>query len=204
MSKLNVTTSTTRPASPNTGSIFFESDTNKLIFWDGSVWHLFDRDSVTAAAPTLVGGYLDIGGSTSHTIGDYMAGNNYADVSYKQVGALSTSRILTFAIFAGYASGDPEYNKLTVQELGSGESQSGQDETALTWYIDSNASTIQDLIDATSSMVQDSDFTTPVPGTYMEVETANLTGTLGSVIYKNGTSILDQGSRCNFPTPTEQ
>ncbi len=51
MSKLNVTTSTTRPASPNTGSIFFESDTNKLIFWDGSVWHLFDRDSVTAAAP---------------------------------------------------------------------------------------------------------------------------------------------------------
>ena len=50
MSKLNVTTSTTRPASPNTGSIFFESDTNKLIFWDGTVWHMFDRDSVTAAA----------------------------------------------------------------------------------------------------------------------------------------------------------
>ena len=52
MSKLNVTTSTTRPASPNTGSIFFETDTNKLIFWDGSVWHMFDRDSVTAAAPS--------------------------------------------------------------------------------------------------------------------------------------------------------
>ena len=50
MSKLNVTTSTTRPASPNTGSIFFETDTNKLIFWDGTVWHLYDRDSVTAAA----------------------------------------------------------------------------------------------------------------------------------------------------------
>ena len=51
MSKLNVTTQATRPASPNTGSIFFESDTNKLIFWDGTVWHMFDRDSVTAAAP---------------------------------------------------------------------------------------------------------------------------------------------------------
>ena len=50
MSKLNVTTSTTRPASPNTGSIFFETDTNKLIFWDGAVWHLYDRDGVAAAA----------------------------------------------------------------------------------------------------------------------------------------------------------
>ena len=44
LSKLNVTTSTTRPASPNTGSIFFETDTNKLIFWELDLFKLIGYD----------------------------------------------------------------------------------------------------------------------------------------------------------------
>lgn len=85
MSKLNVTTSTTRPASPNTGSIFFESDTNKLIFWDGTVWHMFDRDSVTAAAP-------------SNTLTFDLTFNN-SDQGYSESG-------LTFSVDSSHVSTD--------------------------------------------------------------------------------------------------
>ena len=46
MSQLFTCTSTTRPSgsSLNTGDLFFETDTNKLIFWDGVIWRIYNSD----------------------------------------------------------------------------------------------------------------------------------------------------------------
>ena len=38
MAKLDLITSSTRPASPVAGKTYFETDTNKVIIWDGSAW----------------------------------------------------------------------------------------------------------------------------------------------------------------------
>ena len=38
MSRAQTCTSSTRPESPNNGSVAFESDTNRLIIWNGSSW----------------------------------------------------------------------------------------------------------------------------------------------------------------------
>jgi hypothetical protein len=46
MSKIKTTTSTTRPPDAETGELFFETDTNRLIFWDGSTYHVYNRDSL--------------------------------------------------------------------------------------------------------------------------------------------------------------
>ena len=202
MSKLNVTTSTTRPASPNTGSIFFETDTNKNIFWDGTVWHLFDRDSVTAAAPSLVGGYLDIEGQDYHTLGNYMGGSDYTDIKYKQTAGLSLTVIASLAMMNGTNSSDPAYNKIAHTFQDASSSNSGSEENALTWYHDNN-STLQDFIDATSAVVDESDFTTPVAGTWIEVELLNQYGNAGDIYFSSMTSGLQYGTRMNFPLATE-
>lgn len=46
MSKLQTTTSTTRPASPPTGTLLHETDTNRIILWDGTQYHVYNRDSL--------------------------------------------------------------------------------------------------------------------------------------------------------------
>ena len=38
MAKLDTITSSTRPASPATGKAYYETDTNKVIIWNGSAW----------------------------------------------------------------------------------------------------------------------------------------------------------------------
>tara|TARA_R100000951_G_scaffold46628_2_gene39921 strand:- start:181 stop:1011 length:831 start_codon:yes stop_codon:yes gene_type:complete len=48
MAKLNTVTSGTRPASPAAGEAYFETDTNKVIIWDGSAWTELASDSVPA------------------------------------------------------------------------------------------------------------------------------------------------------------
>jgi hypothetical protein len=56
MSKLTTTTSTTHPSNPSTGLLLYETDTNRIIFWDGSVYRIFNSDTVSS--PT--GGADDI------------------------------------------------------------------------------------------------------------------------------------------------
>jgi hypothetical protein len=48
MAKLDLITSSTRPASPAAGKVYFETDTNKIIVWDGSAW----IEIVPEAAPS--------------------------------------------------------------------------------------------------------------------------------------------------------
>ena len=38
MAKLDLITSSTRPAAPAAGKAYFETNTNKVIIWDGSAW----------------------------------------------------------------------------------------------------------------------------------------------------------------------
>lgn len=47
MSKLQTTTSTTRPSSPPTGTLFYESDTNRLLLWDGAQYNVYNRDALS-------------------------------------------------------------------------------------------------------------------------------------------------------------
>mgnify|MGYP001170952335 CR=1 FL=1 len=49
MSTLLTTTSTGRPSlgSSDTGALYYETDTNRLIFWDGTIWNVYNRDSLT-------------------------------------------------------------------------------------------------------------------------------------------------------------
>ena len=53
MAKLNTVTSGTRPASPAAGEAYFETDTNKIIVWDGSAW----TELVSDYAPSFANQY---------------------------------------------------------------------------------------------------------------------------------------------------
>jgi len=53
MAKLNTVTSSTRPASPTAGETYFETDTNKIIVWDGSAW----TELVSDYAPSFANTY---------------------------------------------------------------------------------------------------------------------------------------------------
>lgn len=44
MSQLLTCTSSTRPSDVRTGDLLFETDTNRLIFWDGIVWRVYNSD----------------------------------------------------------------------------------------------------------------------------------------------------------------
>jgi hypothetical protein len=46
MAKLDLITSSTRPASPAAGKAYFETDTNKVIIWDGAAWTEIVSDTV--------------------------------------------------------------------------------------------------------------------------------------------------------------
>ena len=65
MSTLNTTTSSNPPASPNTGDIYLETDTNKIILWDGSVWRKYNSDSPVQNNNTGVGSGNEVGSTYS-------------------------------------------------------------------------------------------------------------------------------------------
>lgn len=50
MAKLDLITSSTRPASPAAGKAYFETDTNKIIVWDGSAWTEIVSDNAPPAS----------------------------------------------------------------------------------------------------------------------------------------------------------
>lgn len=53
MSTLSNCTSSTRPASPATGDTLFETDTKKIIVWNGSDWYFYNYNSNTSFSNTL-------------------------------------------------------------------------------------------------------------------------------------------------------
>ncbi len=73
MSTLSNCTSSTRPASPATGDTLFETDTKKIIVWNGSNWYVYNYDDTTAFSNNLSlsfdgsGDYISTGYSPSAT-----------------------------------------------------------------------------------------------------------------------------------------
>jgi len=76
MAKLDLITSSTRPASPAAGKAYFETDTNKVIIWDGSAWTEIVSDTVpafsNAYSVNLDGSndYIDCGGDADFSFTD--------------------------------------------------------------------------------------------------------------------------------------
>ncbi len=46
MSVISTITSGTRPDAPSNGSVFYESDTQRLVVYAGDTWHIYNRDSI--------------------------------------------------------------------------------------------------------------------------------------------------------------
>ena len=46
MSTFLTTTSTSRPSSPTSGDVYFETDTKNVIIWDGTAWRGYQNDGV--------------------------------------------------------------------------------------------------------------------------------------------------------------
>lgn len=68
MSTLSNCTSSTRPASPATGDTLFETDTKKIIVWNGSNWYVYNYDASTAFSNTLS---LNFDGSNDNLTTNY-------------------------------------------------------------------------------------------------------------------------------------
>jgi len=53
MTTIQTTTSSTRPSSPSAGDAYFETDTQRYIIYDGTIWRLYFNDSSTANTLSL-------------------------------------------------------------------------------------------------------------------------------------------------------
>ena len=53
MTAIPTTTSSTRPSSPSTGDVYFETDTKNYIIYDGYNWYVYNHDNTTAFSNTL-------------------------------------------------------------------------------------------------------------------------------------------------------
>ncbi len=70
MSTLLTTTSNTRPSTPSAGDMYYETDTNKIIVYDGTIWREYNSDVETAVEETI--------NITYDSFENILAGSNYA------------------------------------------------------------------------------------------------------------------------------
>lgn len=47
MAKIPPITSQNRPNNPAQGEVYYETDTNRIVVFDGSIWHVYNRDSLS-------------------------------------------------------------------------------------------------------------------------------------------------------------
>lgn len=89
-------TSSTRPASPNTGNMIFETDTGQIRVWDGAAWDQI-RQTTDTVANTLVSGTILQAQQRMDSTQQYATGD-YATVVYCYITPIeANSRILIFA-----------------------------------------------------------------------------------------------------------
>jgi len=70
MSTLLTTTSNNRPGTPATGDMYYETDTNKIIVYDGTEWREYNSDIETAVEETI--------NITYDSLDNILAGSNYS------------------------------------------------------------------------------------------------------------------------------
>jgi len=70
MSTLLTTTSNNRPGTPATGDMYYETDTNKIIVYDGTEWREYNSDIETTVEETI--------NITYDSLDNILAGSNYS------------------------------------------------------------------------------------------------------------------------------
>ena len=65
MSTFSTCTASTRPSSPTDGDVLFETDTKKVIIWDGTDWRAYNSDGI-AVAPLTNTYSVDLDGSDDY------------------------------------------------------------------------------------------------------------------------------------------
>ena len=146
MAKLNTVTSSTRPASPTAGEAYFETDTNKIIVWDGSAWTELVSDTVPSFSNTYsvdfdgTNDYMSIADVDAFSLGNGSGTDNAFSIS----GWFNADSIGTFYVATKDASGNREWafrtisNQLSFFTFGTGGGYIGrQYTTALStgqWY----------------------------------------------------------------------
>jgi|11_taG_2_1085331.scaffolds.fasta_scaffold43964_2 hypothetical protein len=99
MATLNTVTSSTRPASPAAGEAYFETDTNKIIIWDGSAWTELVSDTAPSFTNTYsldfdgTNDYIDSGISTDY---DISSGGSYS-IWFNQANNTGSERLIVYA-----------------------------------------------------------------------------------------------------------
>jgi len=169
MAKLNTVTSSTRPASPAAGEAYFETDTNKIIIWDGSAW----TELVSDTAPSFTNQYsLDLDGT-----------NDYMDIPDST--ALETTAFTWSAWF--YCTAINRYNIIVDTATSTG-SFNGYELFVVnsTNKIRFSSYSISDYIDST---------TTVSANTWYHVAATHESGS--DKLYVNGT-LEASGSASNF------
>lgn len=88
MSKLNTCTSSTRPADPSAGDMLFETDTKRIITFDGSEWYVYEYTATTAPIYTLTvnqttGGTISTSPSGLRGGGDTVTLSSTVDANYE-------------------------------------------------------------------------------------------------------------------------
>jgi len=118
MAKLNTVTSSTRPASPTAGEAYFETDTNKIIVWDGSAWTEIVSDTVPSFANTYslsLDGVNDYATTASSVLNFYNTGGSIsAWIKPSSVTATQTNPAKNRSIIS---KGDVYFN-LAINENG--------------------------------------------------------------------------------------
>ena len=86
MSTINSILAANLPSDPSLGDMYFETDTNKIALWDGSVWRKYNPDSPVVNNNTGAGSSNEIGsayseGTMTMTLGDEWPATSDSDSS---------------------------------------------------------------------------------------------------------------------------
>lgn len=103
--KPGVCLSNTRPPTPYVGQTIFETDTQRMMYWNGTGWVILD-EPIQDYVPTLTNIVPGTGGSV---VGKYQRGEGYCSTSIVIVlgtSGFSVSGSLTVGIPFAYASGN--------------------------------------------------------------------------------------------------
>ena len=91
MSTLLTTTSNNRPGTPATGDMYYETDTNKIIVYDGTEWREYNSDIETSVEETInitYDSFENILGGSNYQLGEIFAAD--ATISSAQLKQIDT------------------------------------------------------------------------------------------------------------------
>lgn len=118
MSTLLTTTSNTRPGTPAAGDMYYETDTNKIIVYDGTDWREYNSDVETTIEETINITYDSIENilaGSNYTLGDMFAAD--PTISSAQLTQIDTPVHYT-DVYLTDSSGNYRYYRLRNTSIG--------------------------------------------------------------------------------------